>query len=277
MIYYNNMNIDTINTKKYTNKAVAIRFSVSDGGDDNIVIHCHSDFEILYFIRGNVEYIIEGVQYTLSAGSLLLIPKNIVHGVKACGDGTYQRYVLSIFSDGLDPGGNELVHKVFCNDFYYENTDGYGIGYAFDDIFKAAELGDYPLTVSVLALLVKILDMQGSVKASQPVIAVSGTISQIITYLNENFTTSVTLDDISSKFFISKHHLNKLFRKATGVTVGEYVIYKRVYFARGLIQQGIRTGEAAERAGFSDYSSFYKAYTSRLGHSPQFDKQESIN
>ena len=77
-----------MNTKNFNNHSVHVRFSVSDGGDDNIIIHCHSNYEILYFIRGNVRYIIEGAEYSLTAGSLLLIPPNVVHGVKACGDGT---------------------------------------------------------------------------------------------------------------------------------------------------------------------------------------------
>ena len=119
--------------------------------------------------------------------------------------------------------------------------------------------------------------MQDTFEASEPKIAASGAVSQIITYINENFTEKITLDDISAKFFISKHHLNKLFRKATGITVGEYVIYKRIYYARGLIQRGVRASEAAESSGFSDYSAFYKAYIKRMGHNPQSDSPDAAN
>ena len=266
-----------MHTKNYKNKTLNVRFSVSDGGEDNIIIHCHTDYEILYFIRGNVQYIIEGAEYNLTSGSLLLIPPNVVHGVKACGDGTYQRCVLSIHPESFGYDGMKLLRSVFCRECYYENTDGYDIGGAFDDIFNAAELGDYALDVSVQALIIKILHMQNTLQASEPKIAASSAVAQIITYLNENFTAKVTLDGISSKFFVSKHHLNKLFRRATGVTVGEYVIYKRVYYARGLIQRGVRASEAAERAGFSDYSAFYKAYLKRMGHNPQSDSPDAVN
>lgn len=266
-----------MNTKNFRNHSVHVRFSVSDGGDDNIIIHCHSNYEILYFIRGNVRYIIEGAEYSLTAGSLLLIPPNVVHGVKACGDGTYQRCVLDIYPGGFDLDGGNLLRRVFSNKCYYENTDGRGIGNAFDDIFSAAPLGDWALNISVQALLIKILLMQDTFEASEPKIAASGAVSQIITYINENFTEKITLDDISAKFFISKHHLNKLFRKATGITVGEYVIYKRIYYARGLIQRGVRASEAAESSGFSDYSAFYKAYIKRMGHNPQSDSPDAVN
>lgn len=266
-----------MNTKNHQSKSLKVRFSVSDGGDNNVIIHCHTNYEILYFIRGNVRYIIEGAEYILTAGSLLLIPPNVVHGVKACGDGTYQRCVLDIEPDAFSGEGGKLLRRVYGSECYYENTDGYEIGEAFNDVFSAAELSDYAFGVSVQALLIKILLMQKTLAASEPKVSASGAVSQIITYLNENFTEKLTLDDISSKFFVSKHHLNKMFRKATGATVGEYIIYKRVYYARGLIQRGVRASEASERAGFSDYSVFYKAYLKRMGHNPQCDSPHFIN
>lgn len=67
--------------------------------------------------------------------------------------------------------------------------------------------------------------------------------------------------------------MNKLFRSATGTTIGEYIIYKRIIHARGLIGHGMRISEAAEKSGFADYSSFYRAYVKRMGHSPQCDCQ----
>ena len=262
-----------INTKFYTAPEFNARFSVSDGGDDNLIMHCHAEYEILYFIRGDVTYLIEGAEYKLSAGGLLLLPPGVIHGVKACGNGSYQRYVTHMRKDMFPDGGARLLEQAFRGERYYEDTEGYGIGEAFDAVFDAAEFGRYAAQTAVEALVLKVLNMQRSLKASEPTAEVNAAVTQALTYLNENFTQAITLDDISSKFFVSKHHLNKLFRKATGVTVMDYVIYKRVFYAKELILRGVRASEAAERAGFLDYSAFYKAYVKRMGHSPQADKQ----
>ena len=48
-----------------------------------------------------------------------------------------------------------LLRMVFSSKCYYENTDGCGIGNAFDDIFSAAPLSDWALNISVQALLIK--------------------------------------------------------------------------------------------------------------------------
>ena len=93
-------------------------------------------------------------------------------------------------------------------------------------------------------------------------------VSQIITYLNDHIADSIRLDDLSATFYVSKHHLNKMFRRATGTTVGNYVIHKRVVMAQNLMSQGHTANGAAAAVGFRDYSSFFRAYKKVLGYAP---------
>ena len=95
---------------------------------------------------------------------------------------------------------------------------------------------------------------------------------KILTHLNEHFTEPITLDDLAERFFLSKHHLNRLFRKATGTTVRDYLINKRVTYVQQLLINGIPATQAASLAGFGDYTSFYRAYVKRFGHSPSADR-----
>lgn len=62
--------------------------------------------------------------------------------------------------------------------------------------------------------------------------------------------------------------MNKVFRKATGTTVFDYLLHKRITAAQQLLITGYSAQEAASQAGFGDYSSFYRAYTRINGHSP---------
>lgn len=259
-------------TKHIKNKQFSLSHSITEGGDNNLIIHCHNEYEILYFVRGDVRYIIEGAEYLPKADSLLLIPQGVLHGVSKCGEGSYQRSVLSIPRYSFGSEGQRLIDKVFRDRLYYEKTDGYGIDTAFEDIFNTKDMGEYAQSIAAQALLLRILYMKNCEAEEKPTALPSDTISNIIAYLNDNFTSPITLDGISAMFYISKHHLNKLFRKATGVTVGEYIIYKRVFYARSLILKGVPAVEASVSAGFSDYSAFYKAYTKRTGHSPAKDK-----
>ena len=98
------------------------------------------------------------------------------------------------------------------------------------------------------------------------------TVTDILFYINKHLSEAITLDDISEHFYISKHHLNKVFRRATGTTVMDYLLRKRVVHAQLLLNNGCHAKDAAFSSGFGDYSSFYRAYVKTLGHTPGKDR-----
>ena len=94
-------------------------------------------------------------------------------------------------------------------------------------------------------------------------------LSSVITFLNSHYTETISLDELANQFFISKYHLCRLFRKNTGLTIHQYLTSKRLTLAGELMADGKSLSEAAALAGFSDYSSFYRAYRKEYGHQPR--------
>ena len=129
------------------------------------------------------------------------------------------------------------------------------------------------LPICVEALLMQIADMSDSCNAfSKQSDTPQTQLSSILFYLNQHLKDPVTLDEISDHFFISKHHLNKVFKKATGTTVIDYLLRKRIAYAQMLLFNGYHAKEAAANSGFLDYSSFYRSYVRILGHPPGADR-----
>ena len=124
----------------------------------------------------------------------------------------------------------------------------------------------------VEALLAQIVSMGDACESAPSLTGAPDTVTRIIWYLNQHLKENITLDQLSERFFISKHHLNKVFRKATGTTVFDYLLHKRITAAQQLLITGYSAQEAASQAGFGDYSSFYRAYTRINGHSPLRDR-----
>ena len=122
------------------------------------------------------------------------------------------------------------------------------------------------------ALLAEISLMCQTLRPSTPDSSASGTITDIIRYLNEHLTEPVTLDELSGRFFISKYYMNRAFKKATGTTVMDYLIYKRIVMARQLMLNGFTAADAANETGFGDYSTFYRAYKKVMGCRPGADR-----
>lgn len=240
--------------------------------------HAHDFLELYYFLDGSVTYYIEDQVYDLCPGDLLIIPAGKMHRpVIANEHAAYERMVLWItpqYLQGIDSPAGDLqknLQKV--------GEHGYCVPFRGDE------------TVFVTALLKKLLYMQkndtdpkfcaGAVELylwtifrSYGVIDTTHrnetqVIPQVIRYIAEHFREPLTLEDIAAEFFVSKSYLNRHFKAYTNSTVYAYIMALRLTHARRMLREGIPAVEAGRECGFSDYSTFYKAFKTQTGLSPQ--------
>lgn len=88
-------------------------------------------------------------------------------------------------------------------------------------------------------------------------------------FLHENFTESVTLEEIARLADVHPVHLSRVFREKFGCTIGEYVRRLRIEFASRQILSGEDSlGTIAHAAGFSDQSHFNKTFKTAFGLTP---------
>jgi len=100
-----------------------------------------------------------------------------------------------------------------------------------------------------------------------------GMAAQIVEYINANLFNEISLASISRRFYMSQSQLNRVFGKATGSSLWEYVRLKRLMAAREKIVAGERASTACALCGFKDYSSFYRSYKARFGHAPSEENE----
>ena len=63
---------------------------------------------------------------------------------------------------------------------------------------------------------------------------------------NRNLSENLSIDHLAEKFFFSKYHMMRKFKKETGYTIHNYIISKRLLHARSLITQGTPIMKAAK-------------------------------
>ena len=246
--------------------------------------HAHDFLELYYFLDGSVTYYIEDQVYDLCPGDLLIIPAGKMHRpVIANEHAAYERMVLWItpqYLQSIDSPAGDLqknLQKV--------GEHGYCVPFRGDE------------TVFVTALLKKLLYMQnndidpkfcaGAVELylwtifrSYGVIDTTHrnetqVIPQVIRYITEHFSEPLTLEDVAAEFFVSKSYLNRHFKAYTNSTVYAYIMALRLTHARRMLREGIPAVEAGRECGFSDYSTFYKAFKTQTGLSPQQFKSKT--
>jgi AraC-like DNA-binding protein len=86
--------------------------------------------------------------------------------------------------------------------------------------------------------------------------------------------TLKNIDEICGELFITKSHLHHLFIKHLNITPKKYITSRRLAVAQREISLGAKPTEVSVRCGFTDYSTFYRAYKKLFGHPPS-DKEYS--
>lgn len=249
--------------------------------------HFHSAFEIYYFVSGDANYLVEGKEYHLTPHSLLLLSSNVLHGIRVNSNEEYIRYCLYLSPNDILPERRTSLFSVFPNNpahleqaVFYENLQEYH----FVDFFEQLQfLETLPKTlrnkcrpIFLESFLAQIYIMFQVRHPSSTSSAASQTILSIIEYINSHLTEPLTLDSLSERFYINKHYMDKAFKKATGSTIINYLLFKRVILAKEYIANGESASNAALMVGFSDYSTFYRAYKRILGAAPSSAKSPTI-
>ena len=77
------------------------------------------------------------------------------------------------------------------------------------------------------------------------------------------------MDTLSKTFFLSRYYLMHRFKDVTGYTLHQYISQKRLLLAGELIRGGTPVMKAAEMAGYSEYSTFLRAFQNTFHMSPK--------
>ncbi len=107
--------------------------------------------------------------------------------------------------------------------------------------------------------------------------ASSEKILSILNYLNEHLTESISIDDLSSRFYLSRYYLMHTFKEQTGYSIGSYLSTKRLLLAKELILSGKPITDVCYECGFKNYSTFSRAYKKCFGESPRDLRQSTFN
>lgn len=245
----------------------------------NFFLHCHDAYEILLFESGDSRFVVEDKTYTLHPGDIIIARKHEMHRIYHNTPARYQRFVLMV-----DP---EFFMRHNCQEYeaQFLNTSRDVDNKISADLVRSSGLYDAFLRYKrfskdfsencdspiLIATVIEILYLINQTTRFSTADYTSGPIKSVIQYLNNTYTEDITLDMLAEKFYISKYYLCRAFHKATGLTVHDYIRLKRLTLARELKAEGKSISEAAILAGFSDYSSFYRAYVKVFGTSPRND------
>lgn len=240
--------------------------------------HYHEFHKITIFIHGKVQYFIEGKTYELQPYDIVLVNRNDIHKIEVDPSIPYERIIVYISPGFIDAYQTEEYDLSYCFQKAKEEHSNVlraqslecslfkitnRMERSFSDTEYASSLYRQLLFLEFMiqlnrAALKNRLDYLGDALYNKKVV-------DIMHYINEHLDTSLDIDLLASKFYISRYYMMRLFKSETGYTIHNYIAYKRLLLARELISQGTPITQACFDSGFPNYSTFSRAYKAEFG------------
>jgi AraC-like DNA-binding protein len=260
-------------------------FHLSEPLRGEVPFHYHDFKKILLCLSDEVGYVVEGKQYLLGGGDVILIGAGEMHRPLVPPEQPYHRIILYL-SDGFLSGCTETdLSSCFQQ-----------IGRSGAPLCRGNHASAHRLTQAALAmteeacqdsiaphtlqrcrvtefLLLLNAMMQQEQDSAIPPDSQNQIVTRAIDYIGGHLSEPLTVSDIADQVHANKSYLMHLFKAETGYTIKEYLTEKRLFQAKALMSCCSIT-EACYKSGFTNYTSFYRAYLNRYGVSPRQDNRQ---
>ncbi len=228
--------------------------------------HIHDECEIYVNLSGDVSFIAENKIYPVKPGDIIISRPFEYHHCVYHSEKLHRNFCI-----WFDPKGNERFLDTF-----YNRKAGEGnlltIAPSDSDAFFAlcnaltypekSEIKKYKNFFSLLHFLDNATEVE--VKAE----AYPDDVIFTVDYINKNFSTIKTVEEISREANVSVNTLERHFKTTLNISPSDYLKKQRLANAAKLLSKGATVTEASDKSGFPDYSWFIALFKKHYGITP---------
>ncbi|NGQ96716.1 AraC family transcriptional regulator [Brevibacillus sp. SYP-B805] len=137
------------------------------------------------------------------------------------------------------------------------------------DIHRQKDVRTEPLSSFLLVHLLTELLLAANAPSHSAGLFLPSYLEQILRDLDKRFHEKISLDQLAKRHAVSKFHLVREFKKYTGFTPNEYLINRRITYAKELlIYSDLTVSAIASRVGIDNVSHFINLFKDRVEMTP---------
>lgn len=248
---------------------------------ETIQLHSHSFYEILYCESGNIQYLIGDKRYSIRCGDIVLIPPGVSHRPIFHEELTepYSRIVLWVstqfIQEMIQHFPDYMQYEQQLSSYYLIRSHYTSYEYLREFFLRGAEEAEAKrwgweraLYYNAGLLLTELCRIMVTKDMTLPA-EKKDDLDKIISYIEHNYTSHISLEDTAKLFLISKSTLSKLFQNRLGISFYRFVTQRRLIHAKKRIEDGESLEVLGVSCGFNDYATFYRAFKKEYGLSPR--------
>ncbi len=257
-------------------------FHIKSGENLEIPYHYHDFHKLILVLKGNVKYLIEGLEYELMPFDFVLVNRFMIHRplmdqVEKQTD--YDRIILYLKDDFLKEyelldsfdKAKELksyVVRLPAN----VSAEIFNMFESIEADIKRQETEYAGKLLTRIDLLRALISFNKACIAEdfgfKPEARYNRKVIGLIEYIGDHLSENLSIDLLADKFYMSKYHMMRIFKNETGYSMHQYISEKRILLAKTYILGGMPATAACLECGFKDYSSFSRAFKNQLGVLP---------
>ena len=246
-------------------------FHYKDVTIDKIQPHSHNHYEFYFFLDGDTNYNVGNEKFTDE-------------------NNTYERFViwasdtyineLSIRDDGILKVFSKISKKNLCH-FRPDTKNKTIILNILEDMTSEMDEKSVGYKFAIESLFMQLiirLCREISIRNTFRQETVSPDLySSIIRYIHSHIKEPLSIDDLSSQFYVSRSYISKIVKEHLNTSVHKYIVKVKIENALTKVRQGTALTAAAEEYGFDNYSTFYRECKKIYKKSPKEIIRDSSN
>lgn len=246
---------------------------------DDHFLHFHEETEVLYVYEGSIIADIDSENHILKEGDICIILPSQIHTLIPIG-------YIKIRVMKLYPVIN-LINIRLKKNIYTPDDEHYN--FLLENINRivnedSVKLPGYELSVvtacgNIMLYILRDLPQEESADISLKRLEYSTNfINDVNAYLEANYKSQITLEEIASSFNYSRSYFSRLFKEITGTNFIDYLnIFKLKKSIQLLKNTNTSIEDIAFSSGFNNLRSYNRSFSRHFGQSPghyrkQFNK-----
>ncbi len=227
------------------------------------------DYNFIFPLQGKVVWVVDGIEWPLSAGDLMLVPPGVPHNAYAPG----KRLTLGSIHVLITLPGGQDVYDLLVPARFRSVTPGSRLASYLQMAAGEWKRGDQTATMLTMPAWGRLVAMELlrhdaargllTQRATDPLLA------ELLDELARRLARPTTLDDLAQLAGYTPQHLNRTFRRELGVTPLQHLARLRMEHAASLLAEGRLTVKAiAAAVACDDPYYFSRQFKQHFGCSP---------
>ncbi|MEG2197233.1 MAG: AraC family transcriptional regulator [Cellulosilyticaceae bacterium] len=224
----------------------------------SFIPHIHSHYELVYVTQGSVQVTVDSITYDLSPHDLCFIASHSLHSFHTP---HFSNCILVIIdTQYITSFTTELQKKKIASPLISFKPYQEELHQCISILSKSN-----PTTSNQLILKGYLCILLGRIYECSTLLPKThtylSTLESILIYMNEHYTTSLTLSQVASDLNLSKYYLSKLFNTHLGYGFNEYLNHLRINLAKNLLLESHSSiTSISYECGFENQRSFNRAF-----------------